>query len=207
MFGGWPRDTILSQRQITRFGATDIDMVVAGINTQTLREILPSSTETNKFGGFATELTTTRLDVWAIERTYTFRRRGLALNVDALPSTTVFTHESIIFKPAQHWDRPAIVEDRFYETIRHRIIDMQLGEIRYPTYQVGRLLQHAERLNFELSNDAEAFVKATLATSTARRHARDGLMAHGHPRWKFAALTRMDRFCQCAATTGHNDKR
>jgi hypothetical protein len=180
VFGGWVRDHLATSYLGRRLVPADIDLVVDRLDRDGLRALLPSETLLNDFGGFATHALRTKLDIWCLQDTYTLQVRKLPLDVDLLPSTTVFTVESVIFKPQPLWAQSVIVEDRFFDSMKARRINMQRGEIRFPEFQLGRVMQYAVKLGFELGSDVKDFARPYLSTEAGFRAVTNGLHRFGH---------------------------
>lgn len=162
VFGGWARDHIASGLFGREILPADVDAVVERIGRRQLAEILPDDHHVNAFGGFVSHAFNRKLDIWCIEDTYTLSVRNLPFEVERLPATTVFTIESIVFKPSRFYGRCSIIEHRFLETLRRRCIDFQGGEIRFPPFQAARVLHYAIKLDFKLSGEVSRFVRSVL---------------------------------------------
>lgn len=192
VFGGWARDWVAAATLKRDIPTNDIDMVIDGMSDTALHALLeqvaPGAVSRNSFGGFAVHAGALKMDLWLLASTYTFVRRGERASFDALPRTTVFTVESIVFKPRQWWGKPAVVEDGLYASLDTRTIDLQVGERAFPEFQAGRALQYAEKLGLELSPRVLDFLSKTLGNSTAFALAKKGVRQYGSPRYRRGVL-------------------
>jgi hypothetical protein len=193
VFGGWPRDHIASRCLRRPIEPADVDLVVDGVAPDHLHKILLGleigPVRRNAFDGFVLEtLAGLKMDLWSLETTYTFVKRQEQPSFEALPETTVFTIESVVFKPAQWWGTPSLIECGFYDALERREIDLQRGERPFPTFQVGRALQYAQKLDFNLSPAVLEFANQTLASQGAASEVRSGVRQFGHPRYRRQVL-------------------
>lgn len=178
VFGGWPRDLILSYMTRTPLAPSDIDVVVNGVSREELRRALPDTAQLNAFGGFSVPCTPLKIDAWCIEDTHTLKIRNGPFHLELLPTTTVFTICSITYHPSALGQNASIHENRFFESLESRTIEFQGGEIRYPEQQVGRALRYATRFKLAFGADVDRFVRSHMLTEDARERIRSGLIQH-----------------------------
>lgn len=203
VFGGWARDTLLMTFGGHAVEPKDIDIVVAGLDAPGLRQLLPDSAAANTFGGFAVHAYRLPLDIWCIEDTYTVKKRGLPPSFDLLPSTTVFTLESIVFEPCPPWARSTVVEDSFFESLETRTIKLQGGEVLYPGYQAGRALLFEAKLRFSLAPDARALVLRALAADGGAAAAQACIQKHSTGEVRERALARLREIVDTVSPGGN----
>jgi hypothetical protein len=191
VFGGWVRDHLASRALNRAIDPADIDLVVDGISRARLYDLLPRGTSINAFNGFVCANDEFKMDVWCVQDTYTLAKRSLPFDVDLLPRTTVFTVESVIFKPAQWWTTPAIVDGGLAHALRIGEINLAGGEIRFPAFQIGRALQFAEKLELALGDDVLALMRSTVAEPDGFDDIERGILAFAHGRLRAGALRKL----------------
>lgn len=192
VFGGWARDTVASRMFHRVIAPADIDLVVDGLSTADLGALLeacaPGGVTRNVFDGFTVRAGAWKADIWTLESTYTFRVRGTIPSFALLPTTTVFTVESIVFKPAQWWGTPSVLEAGFYDSLDRGVIDLQTGEHPFPIFQAGRALQYAEKLSLQLSPSVLQLLSAAVTDDDAFLHAKAGVRQYASPLFRTDVL-------------------
>lgn len=191
VFGGWVRDHLASRALGRPIVPADIDLVVEGISRARLYDLLPRGTSVNAFNGFVCANDEFKMDVWCVQDTYTLAKRGLPFQVDRLPRTTVFTVESVIFKPAQWYGEPSVVDEGLSHALRMGEINLAGGEIRFPAFQIGRVLQYSEKLGLTLGADVMELIKSTMAEPQGFDDIERGILAFAHADLAHAALHKL----------------
>ena len=97
-----------------------------------LESIVPRDYTATVFGGVTARTTTTSLDIWGLRDTYLIRSLGLEPSFQMLPSTTVFTINSICFHPAQLCSRSAVYESGFLAAIGKESVEFQSSRVPLP---------------------------------------------------------------------------
>jgi hypothetical protein len=191
VFGGWVRDHLASRALRRTVLPADIDLVVEGISRARLYDLLPRGTSINAFNGFVCANDEFKMDVWCVQDTYTLAKRSLPFDVHLLPRTTVFTVESVIFKPEQWWRAPAIIDGGLADALRIGEINLAGGEIRFPAFQIGRALQYSEKLGLALGDDVMALIRSTMAEPEGLDDIERGILAFAHARLATGALRKL----------------
>jgi hypothetical protein len=196
VFGGWARDHIAARAMARAIEPKDVDLVVDNVSVDTLEAIAhraapKASIERNAFDGLRMSFDGLPVDAWPLAKTYTFVARGMVPAFESLPATTVFTIESVIFKPRQSWPEPLVLEAGFYDALDERVLELQDGERPFPEFQVGRALQLAQRLELVLSPRLMAFIDDVLATAGGVAAVQRGIRQFGHPDWRGLTLRRL----------------
>lgn len=180
VFGGWARDLIAGRLLKREVAPADVDFVVSGVSRASLYALLPSGTRVNAFGGYVVHFDDVKVDIWCVQNTHTLLVRGMKFDVDLLPLTTVFDIEAVIFKPAQWWPEPHVLEAGVYDALARGVIGMGDGEIRFPVYQAGRALQYSSKLELSLGEDVLTLIREAIREDGAERIAA-GIRVLGHP--------------------------
>ena len=191
VFGGWVRDHLASRALGHRIEPADIDLVVEGVSRARLYDLLPRGTSINAFNGFVCANDEFKMDVWCVQDTYTLAKRNLPFDVDLLPRTTVFTVESVIFKPAQCYGQSSVLDDGLADALRIGEINLAGGELRFPAFQIGRVLQYGEKLGLRLGDDVLDLIKSTMADPAGFDEIERGILAFAHARLAKAALDKL----------------
>ncbi len=156
VFGGWVRDLILGRSRGEAVASRDIDMVTHG--PKPLAELMPPSVRRSIFGGFCMEASTTQLDIWELQHTYLIVERQLPVRFETLPRTTVFRCNSLIFRPAEFFGTPDIMEAGALRAIQERVVDFQAREVPLPQVQASRAVIYAAKLGFRLAPEVADFI-------------------------------------------------
>jgi hypothetical protein len=191
IFGGWVRDKLASRALMRHIEPADVDLVVEGLSRARLYDMLPRGTSINAFNGFVCANDEFKMDVWCVQDTYTLAKRSLPFDVDLLPRTTVFTVESVIFKPAQWYETPSVVDGGLADALRVGEINLAGGEIRFPAFQIGRALQFSEKLGLRLGDDVMELIKSTVAEPAGLDDIERGILAFAHARLAAGALRKL----------------
>jgi hypothetical protein len=191
VFGGWVRDHLASRALGRHIEPADVDLVVEGMSRARLYDLLPRGTSINAFNGFVCANDEFKMDVWCVQDTYTLAKRSLAFDVDLLPRTTVFTVESVIFKPAQWYGESAVLDEGLAHALQTGEINLAGGEIRFPSFQIGRALQFSEKLGLALGDDVMELIKSTVAEPAGFDEIERGILAFAHARLARGALQKL----------------
>ncbi len=155
VFGGWVRDLILGSRG-EAVASRDIDLVTHG--PRPLAELMPPSVRRSIFGGFSMDATTTQVDIWELQHTYLIVERQLPVLFETLPKTTVFRCNSLIFRPAEFFGAPGLLEAGALKAIEERVVDFQAREVPLPQVQASRAVIYAAKLGFHLASEVADFI-------------------------------------------------
>jgi len=156
LFGGTLRSLLLSRLRNQGLGRPrDIDIVVAGVSLDTLRERFRSIiTRETRFGGLKLERMEWQFDVWPIHRTWAFLEdQTLKPCFATLPHTTFFNIEAIAVDIWESPGRPRTIysgDDQFFEGIISQIIEINRQENPFPSLSVVRALVMASSMRFAI---------------------------------------------------------
>jgi hypothetical protein len=163
VFGGWVRDhvaNLLTDRKAR--APRDIDIVVSGIGSGELRSRLGSTAIPTLFGGFTIETDSTSLDIWPLGETFLIVRHRLPVAFELLPIVADFNINAIVFKPAQIWIKPSLLDDGCIAGLRASLIDFQYDWIPFPTLQAARIVIYCAKLGLSMSDDVKTFLSNEL---------------------------------------------
>jgi hypothetical protein len=151
LFGGFPRDLAILRGSVM---PRDIDIVLGhGRLAEVLDPFAHVVKRQTRFGGSQLAIDGWRFDLWPLEKTWAFRE-GLISPVDisTLPLTTFLTVEAIAVDLVP---RPGtgrrVFEHKFFESLRERVVDINLEDNPYPALCVIRTLLVASKLDFAIS--------------------------------------------------------
>lgn len=165
IFGGTLRSLLFSRVFERRFGRPrDVDVVVAGAPLPELeerfRELLNRRT---RFGGLQLRRGVWQFDVWPVDETWAFKQ-GYAspATFEQLPWTTTFNLEAIAVEawPGEGRSRTVFSgDDRFFEGIRSRTIELNRSDSPFPDLTVVRALVMAAELRFRIGPRLAAHIR------------------------------------------------
>lgn len=158
IFGGWVRDHYISFKKGINLQPRDIDIVVDLPQGASLESIVKNDHTKTMFGGLATKTTTSSLDIWDISDTYLIKSLTLNPNIGVLPSTTVFSINSIIFYPSQLHPKSMVFESGFLDAIETGIISFKSSRIPFPAIQAARAIMYSTKCSFEIHEDVKNFI-------------------------------------------------
>lgn len=150
IFGGTIRD-------IATYGAKavprDLDLVVDGIDTQTLAETLSDlSPEINRFGGLSVDRGV-RIDIWPLHETWALKQDdNFTPNIENLPKTTFLNVEAVAIRvDTTRGHAREIHENGFLDALNRQVLDVNYEPNPYPNSCVIRSLVTSQKLGFSLS--------------------------------------------------------
>ncbi|WP_457934665.1 patatin-like phospholipase family protein [Pseudoalteromonas sp. SCSIO 43210] len=158
IFGGWVRDQYLSCTRNVELSPRDIDIVVDLPKGISLESILSKDNKKTMFGGYVAKTTISSLDIWDIKNTYLINSLSLESSLTVLPSTTVFSINSIIFYPSQLHQKAKVLESGFIDAIDKGTISFKSSRVPFPTVQVARAVMYSAKCSFELHSDVKKFI-------------------------------------------------
>lgn len=175
IFGGWVRDNYISIKDNVELEPRDIDIVVDLPQGISLESIITIEHTKTMFGGITAKTTTSSLDIWDVSDTYLIKTLQLNPNIDVLPSTTVFSINSIIFYPSQLHQKSMVFESGFLDAIKYKLISFKSSKIPFPTIQVARALMYSIKCSFEIDDDVKQFVSDVCISPYNIKKVMDGI--------------------------------
>lgn len=157
VFGGWVRDRLHEIVNSVDHPSNDIDMVASG--SSSIVDILGDHATPTVFGGAGRMESTIYFDAWDLPNTFHIKRYSLSLTFETLPTTADYTINSIIFKPAQLFDRPEIFEIGAISAVEDKIVEFQSNTVILPKIQAARAVNLAAKLDFDLSATVKQFIR------------------------------------------------
>lgn len=173
VFGGWARDRIdeIINSRVNFSG--DIDMVALGDSS--VVDILGKKSTATVFGGAGISESTIYFDAWDLPNTFHIKKYSLSVEFETLPMTADYTFNSIIFKPAQFFERPEIYQIGAISAIEDRIVEFQSDEIILPIIQASRSVNLATKLDFEFSDTLKIFLQDICSKEKALEEVLNGV--------------------------------
>jgi hypothetical protein len=160
VFGGWVRDTISHVKTMPVVGSPrDIDLVVQGVEIETLLSSLPGDVRPTIFGGIQSEAAPIAFDVWPLHETFLIDRLGLAPTFESLLQTTDFTINAALFFPRQAANEPTILDGGMFEALDTRTLAFNCEFLAFPVMQCARLAAYAGKLSLDLAPTVRAFMR------------------------------------------------
>ncbi|HEX4146158.1 MAG TPA: hypothetical protein VHY91_21835 [Pirellulales bacterium] len=193
VFGGWPRDQIMRSDFGYRCPPRDIDLVLSDPSGGELLDFLDGGGRLNIFGGIAAKTVVTDIDLWRIEDTFLIRLLNLPREFATLPSTTVFTINSVVFFPRQFFGQPSVVDGGAIAACRRRMIAFQAREIPFTHIQVGRAVTYAAKLAFSVDDEVKDFIRDVCSFPGQLDAARAALQTNCPSEQRQAAETCLDQ--------------
>jgi hypothetical protein len=166
VFGGWARDRLIEIIRNQDSSSRDIDFVVNG--KVSVMTILPKAAIVNPFGGFGVQATSIHVDMWNLKETFLIRRNRLPVTFEQLPLTADYTVNAIVFKPAQFFQTPQIIDSGAMTAILAKELEFAADDVAQPRVQAARAIILAVRLNFQLSSTVRSFVREIVGNPEAR---------------------------------------
>lgn len=153
IFGGVIRDlVILADMKMIR----DIDIVVSVASDDELLSIFGNvPSRRTRFGGFHCLLDGLQLDVWSLGGTWAFREGLLEPHVRNLPRSAFLSIDAVAVSLAAR----EIYEDRFFESIERKTIDIVLEKNPFPALCVLRSLVLRRKYNFLFSDSLRSYIR------------------------------------------------
>jgi len=179
VFGGWVRDQYSSIVNGDAVKSKDIDIVVRIPKGKKLEEILSEyKHDVTIFGGIVIESTTSKIDIWNLEDTWLIKERNLNCCFTTLPTTTVFSINSVVFFPSQIHGQGKIVGAGFESAIANRELAFTSDRIPFPEFQVVRALVYSQKLSLRLNEEVEGFIVDICKSPFVAKKVRDGVLAY-----------------------------
>jgi len=166
----------------------DIDVVVAGVPLPWLEEKLADIlTRRTRFGVLRLERGPWRFDLWPVAETWAFRQDagGGPASFSALPSTTTFNLEAVAVEAWTRGGRPRALfsgDDRFFEGIRARTVELNREDNPFPELTVVRGLILASELRFRIGPRLAGYIGRVAASMSEEVVERVQAGHYGHAR-------------------------
>lgn len=149
LFSGIIRDFFLKEIDHVENDNRDIDLVLSNC-VENIEEIFSyaSKISKNSFGGYKIENDIINIDLWCIDETWTFKKRGY-LNLDLssiIHKTAFFNFSSIVFN---FQTKEFIADDHFLNFINKKKIDIVNKLNPNPALCIVNTIYYFERLNFK----------------------------------------------------------
>lgn len=205
LFGGTLRSLLLSRLRKRRHVGRprDVDIVVAGMNMDVLRERFRALiTRETRFGGLQLQRVNWQFDVWPIQCTWAFVQDDTqSPQFAALPYTTFFNLEAIAVDVWPSPGRPRTIysgDNQFFEGIISRVIEINREENPFPALCVVRSLVMASSTGFSIGPRLAQYL-ALKATSISNEELVDAQRKHyGRIRCQISTMRRwLDHVTDC----------
>ena len=187
VFGGWARDCLISDMFGYKFNPRDLDIVFDGISNDQLTSILPKTAILNIFGGAAFKSANFHIDIWALSNTFLIKKFDLEPRFEILPTTTVFSINSVAFAPAQLWKEPFLIDAGFANAVDHELIAFRSSTIPFPKIQVARAATYAAKFGYKLDRQLIEFINE-ICVNKAFTEVRNGILEFSQPNISEKAL-------------------
>ena len=174
VFGGWLRDTLSARQRGTPL-PRDVDLVVAGMNIETLIGLLPKDVRPTMFGGVQSSTQPIPFDIWPLQETFLIRILHLPPSFDSLLRSADFNINAALFFPAQGGGAPSIVDAGMLSAFDTKLISFNASDLPFPVMQCARLAAYAAKLGFEFASPVLEFMKIILADGKNRADVVSGL--------------------------------
>ena len=124
------------------------------------------------------------MDIWDIKDTYLINSLSLKSKLNTLPSTTVFSINSIIFYPSQLHKKAKVFESGFIDAMDTGIISFKSSRVPFPTVQVARAFMYSAKCSFELHEDVKKFIYEVCDSPYNIKTVFDGINNYCPPEYK-----------------------
>lgn len=123
---------------------SDVDFVIDAAATADLDRMAKRlGARTNRFGGYEIMLAHWKVDVWPLERTWAAVEGHAAVaSVKDLLGVTFFDWDAVLYAVD---DQHVIADDRYFDRVRRRVLDINLEPNPNPLGNAVRALRYAER--------------------------------------------------------------
>jgi hypothetical protein len=164
-FGGTLRSLLVDRFFHDRRGRPrDLDIVFRGPKLASLRDVFgPLITRETRFGGLQLRKGDWQFDVWPLDQTWAIREDGVSQpGFDHLPRTTFLNVEAVAVDvwPTDGERRIYSDDDRFFQAIRSREVEINRSENPYPELCVVRSLLMAHDLEFRVGPELTRFISS-----------------------------------------------
>lgn len=171
VYGGWVRDKVSEfQYQMGVAAPRDVDLVVHGMDLETLLTLMPVDTKPTIFGGIQSMVGPISFDIWPLHETFLIKHLGLTPTFENLLRVTDFTVNAGCFFPGQQGAEPEMLDGGMLKAIGARELAFNGKALPFPTMQCARLAAYATKLSLGLSPAVRAFMKSVFE-DPARREA------------------------------------
>ncbi len=184
VFGGWVRDQYISFKNNINLNPRDIDIVVKVPKGRSLDAILTTKYEKTMFGGFVVKTDRFSLDIWPVKDTYLIKELALKPEIETLPSTTVFSINSVIFYPSQLHEKSMILESGFIKAVDSNLIAFRSSRIPFPTVQVARAIMYSAKCSFKIHDEVKVFIKSECKSPYKIQAILDGINKYSPQKYK-----------------------
>lgn len=157
IFGGFVRDYYANRIHRLNVVPKDLDVVLLSDATPNVS----CRIHTNRFGGNCIVFRGKRINWWRLDRTYAFRvNPTIAPTLHNLPSTTIFTCNSLLYELHNH---RVYLEENALIGIERRVLDFQDTSYLYDwtELQKERAVRICGKLNLTQSERVRRFLEGT----------------------------------------------
>ncbi|MCY4635474.1 MAG: hypothetical protein OXG04_13390 [Acidobacteria bacterium] len=210
LFGGTLRSLLVSRIFEGRLGRPrDIDVVVSGAPLPWLeKKFADIVTRRTRFGGLQLKHGAWQFDVWPVADTWAFKHGDGSErpSFSALPSTTPFNLEAVAVEAWTHGGRPRAVfsgDDRFFEGILDRTIELNRSDNPFPELTVVRALIMASELQFKIGPRLASYIRNVAASISKEVVERVQTGHYGHVRIDSRTLYELARLVTRESSFGN----
>jgi len=141
----------------SRAFTSDVDFVVdPGSMAEFERLVTSLSGQRNRFGGYGIQLTRWRVDVWPLQRTWAaVNGHANVQSLSDLTRVTFFDWDAIVYSVAM---RSLASTASYFERVRSRVIDINLGHSPNPRGNAIRAIRYAYRWDAALGPELAGYV-------------------------------------------------
>lgn len=192
--GGFLRDLLLSGNRDFR---SDVDFVVHPGSLPAFDAFVSQlGAGTNRFGGFGVCLTSWKVDVWPLQRTWAAVNGHVAVNtLDDLVNATFFDWDAILYSTDT---RTIITCPDYFRRVRDRVIDVNLEPNPNPLGNAVRALRYVYRWDAAVGERLAAHI-----VRHVRDHGWDALVASERRSFRNPVLPMLDGERVAALLEGH----
>lgn len=152
VFGGIVRDYFLNKME-----HRDIDLVLGNLDNDTISYLKKYKLNTNQFGGYKIQVNDKTIDLWAIERTWSF---VMSPQMDfelfkAIPSTSFFNLTAIIFDFSE---KHFYFASDFITSIKQKRIEITNEMNPFPELCIVKSYEYYKNFNFQIGYKLKRYI-------------------------------------------------
>lgn len=153
LFGGSVRDLVISENFMN---FRDLDLVVSGpSNEELLFAVHSLDFQRTQFGGYRILMNGIKVDMWALDATWAYREGLLSPTFSNLPRSAFLTVDAVVVTLGER----KLYEYRFFESIKHGIIDIALRENPLPALCVLRAFVLRRKYSYYFSDPLRKYIE------------------------------------------------
>jgi hypothetical protein len=159
LFGGTLRDLMLGGASIV---PRDIDIVVDGVSIERIAAVFGNHVRRRtRFGGLHLNVHGWTFDIWPLSDTWAFQEGFVGLTGFASLTRTTFLNveAAVVELGARRGRRRAVHERGFLDSLRNRVLEVNLEENPFPALCVVRGLITAARLDFKVGPSLARYIR------------------------------------------------